>query len=338
MEAKEFLSFNKNNETEYFTKGAEIYDAVKSGKYTTPTQQEFSKLSEYEQATVIESIFANLHRVATREAWYIINMYKIHPKKAEDLISIIDEKMVEIFNLFNKSASTNYSISTFICIYKFEYIRSLMGEEHNMSEAQIKNFNAVHKAMAEILSENGIDTDSITARMVKERLDEKCPSHPLSEALVQSLMDWLEGALSIEEMFNVNDVRLNDPALTAKATEDEACISNLDVHTRVYFSRIFHRMNDKDWLVFLKDNGMLGDDIQEMEADEFIGTELYVTVFGKKTGKDAKKKMVKTVYNRSLKVDEIMKSIPYEVKLEYVNELKEYFEEQVERIFTEYFE
>ena len=48
--------------------------------------------------------------------------------------------------------------------------------------------------------------------------------------------------------------------------------------------------------------------------------------------------MVKTVYNRTIKVNEIMDEIPYEVKLEYLMEFKEYFEEQVERIFAEYFD
>ena len=61
-----------------------------------------------------------------------------------------------------------------------------------------------------------------------------------------------------------------------------------------------------------------------MEADEFSETELYITVFGKKTGKNAKEKMVKTVYNRTIKVNEIMEEIPYEVKLEYVKEFKIY--------------
>ena len=66
--------------------------------------------------------------------------------------------------------------------------------------------------------------------------------------------------------------------------------------------------------------------------------ELYASVFGKRTGKKAKVKMVKTVYNRTIKVNEIMDEIPYEVKLEYLMEFKEYFEEQVERIFAEYFD
>lgn len=67
MEANNFLSFEKNKEAEYFSKGAEIYDAVKTGVYKTKLQREFAKLSEYEQAAVIESIFANLHKVAVRE-------------------------------------------------------------------------------------------------------------------------------------------------------------------------------------------------------------------------------------------------------------------------------
>ena len=52
-------------------------------------------------------------------------------------------------------------------------------------------------------------------------------------------------------MFNVNDFRLKDPALASRATEEEADISNLDLQTRIYFSRLFHRMTDKDWLIFL---------------------------------------------------------------------------------------
>jgi len=151
-------------------------------------------------------------------------------------------------------------------------------------------------------------------------------------------MDWLRVFLSLEEMFNVNDFRLNDSALISRATKDEADISNLDFQTRIYFSRLFHRMTDKDWVIFLKNNGILGDNIQDMEAEEFSETELYASVFGKKTGKNAKEKMVKTVYNRTIKVNEIMEEIPYEVKLEYVKEFKEYFEEQVERIFAEYFD
>ena len=87
---------------------------------------------------------------------------------------------------------------------------------------------------------------------------------------------------------------------------------------------------------------MLGDDIyddiQDMEAEEFSEMELYASVFGKRTGKNAKEKMVKTVYNRTIKVNEIMDEIPYEVKLEYLMEFKEYFEEQVERTFAEYFD
>lgn len=75
-----------------------------------------------------------------------------------------------------------------------------------------------------------------------------------------------------------------------------------------------------------------------MEAEEFSEMELYASVFGKRTGKKAKEKMVKTVYNRTIKVNEIMDEIPYEVKLEYLMEFKEYFEEQVERIFAEYFD
>ena len=59
-------------------------------------------------------------------------------------------------------------------------------------------------------------------------------------------------------MFNVNDFRLKDPALASRATEEEADISNLDLQTRIYFSRLFHRMTDKDWLIFLKNNCMLG--------------------------------------------------------------------------------
>ena len=73
-----------------------------------------------------------------------------------------------------------------------------------------------------------------------------------------------------------------------------------------------------------------------MEAEEFSETELYASVFGKKTGKNTKEKMVKAVYNRTIKVNEIMEEIPYEVKLEYVKEFKEYFEEQVERILKDY--
>ena len=46
----------------------------------------------------------------------------------------------------------------------------------------------------------------------------------------------------------------------------------------------------------------------------------------------------KTVYNRTIKVNRIMDGIPYNVKKEYVKEFKEYFEEQVERIISEYFE
>ncbi|MCP6082643.1 hypothetical protein NL341_26975, partial [Klebsiella pneumoniae] len=59
---------------------------------------------------------------------------------------------------------------------------------------------------------------------------------------------------------------------------------------------------------------------------------------GKKTGANAKEKMTKTVYNRTIKVNKIMETIPYKVKIEYVKEFKEYFEEQVERIISEYFE
>ena len=108
------------------------------------------------------------------------------------------------------------------------------------------------------------DSESLQAfskNSVKEKLDVKCSKHPLSETLVQSLMDWLRGFLSLEEMFNVNDFRLNGPALISRATKDEADISNLDFQTRIYFSRLFHRMMDKDWVIFLKNNGMLGDDI-----------------------------------------------------------------------------
>ena len=53
---------------------------------------------------------------------------------------------------------------------------------------------------------------------------------------------------------------------------------------------------------------------------------------------NAKEKMTKTVYNRTIKVNRIMDGIPYNVKKEYVKEFKEYFEEQVERIISEYFE
>ena len=48
--------------------------------------------------------------------------------------------------------------------------------------------------------------------------------------------------------------------------------------------------------------------------------------------------MIKTIYNRTLKVNEIMDSIPPEKQLEYIWEFKEYFEEQAERILSEYFE
>lgn len=338
MLATEFLPFNKNKETEYFTKAAEIYDAVKTGVYTTPLQKEFGKLSEYDQAAVVESIFANLHKIATREAWYIIRYYKFDPKKVEDLVSIIDEKMVEIFNFYNKSANTTYTISTFICIYKFEYIRSLMGEERSLSEAKVKNLSAIHRTMRELMNENGIATEDITPKMVKERMDEKWPSHPLSVGLIESMMDWLKGALSFEEMFDINDIRLNDPSLVTAFTENEINVSNLDSRTRSYFGKLFEKMTDKDWLVFLKNNGMLGDDLQEMEAEQFSETEIYYTVFGKKTGANAKEKMTKTVYNRTIKVNKIMETIPYKVKIEYVKEFKEYFEEQVERIISEYFE
>lgn len=338
MLATDFLPFNKKKETEYFTKAAEIYDAVKTGVCRTQLQQDFAKLSEYEQAAVVESIFANLHKVATREAWYIIRCYKFDPKKAEDLISIIDEKMVEIFNLFNKSADTDYTISTFIGIYKFEYIRSLMGEERSLSEAKIKNLSAIHRTMGELMNENGIASEDITPKMVKERMDERWPSHPLSVGLIESMMDWLKGSLSIEEMFDINDVRLNDSSLVTGFTEDEINVSNLDSRTRSYFGKLFEKMKDKDWLVFLKNNGMLGDDLQDMEAEEFSETEIYYTVFGKKIGANAKEKMTKTVYNRTIKVNRIMDGIPYNVKKEYVKEFKEYFEEQVERIISEYFE
>ena len=64
----------------------------------------------------------------------------------------------------------------------------------------------------------------------------------------------------------------------------------------------------------------------------------YTDWTGKKIGKNAKEKMIKTVYNRTIKVNEIIEEIPYEVKLEYVKEFKEYFEEQVEHIIAEYFE
>ena len=69
-----------------------------------------------------------------------------------------------------------------------------------------------------------------------------------------------------------------------------------------------------------------------MKAEEFLETELYTLVFGEKTGKNAREKMIKTVYNRTIKVNEIMEEIPYEVKQEYVKKFKEYLEEQVERI------
>ncbi len=235
MLATDFLPFNKKKETEYFTKGAEIYDAVKTGVCRTQLQQDFAKLSEYEQAAVVESIFANLHKVATREAWYIINTYKFDSKKLEDLVSIIDEKMVEIFDLYNKSADTNYTISTYIGIYKFEYIRSLMGEEKSLTEARIKNLSAIHRTMSEIMNEDEIDSEDITAEMVKERMDEKWPSHPLSIGLIQSMMDWIKGSLSIEEMAKVNDIRLTDPILTTEFSENDINVSNLDARTREYF-------------------------------------------------------------------------------------------------------
>lgn len=55
---------------------------------------------------------------------------------------------------------------------------------------------------------------------------------------------------------------------------------------------------------------------------------------------DREREMIeaKTVYNRTIKVNRIMDGIPYNVKKEYVKEFKEYFEEQVERIISEYFE
>lgn len=181
-------------------------------------------------------------------------------------------------------------------------------------------------------------SEDITPKMVKERMDEKWPSHPLSVGLIESMMDWLKGSLSIEEMFDINDVRLNDSSLVTGFTEDEINVSNLDSRTRSYFGKLFEKMTDKDWLVFLKNNGMLGDDLQDMEAEEFSETEIYYTVFGKKIGANAKEKMTKTVYNRTIKVNRIMDGIPYNVKKEYVKEFKEYFEEQVERIISEYFE
>lgn len=212
-----------------------------------------------------------------------------------------------------------------------------MGEEKSLTEARIKNLSAIHRTMSEIMNEDEIDSEDITAEMVKERMDEKWPSHPLSIGLIQSMMDWIKGSLSIEEMAKVNDIRLTDPILTTEFTENDINVSNLDARTRDYFCRLFHRMTDKDWLVFLKNNGMLGDELQEMEAEKFLETTLYLTVFGKKTGKNAKEKMIKSVYNRTNKANEIMDGIPYEVKLEYVKEFKEYFEEQVERIISEYF-
>lgn len=188
------------------------------------------------------------------------------------------------------------------------------------------------------MNENGIASEDITPKMVKERMDERWPSHPLSVGLIESMMDWLKGSLSIEEMFDINDVRLNDSSLVTGFTEDEINVSNLDSRTRSYFGKLFEKMTDKDWLVFLKNNGMLGDDLQDMEAEEFSETEIYYTVFGKKIGANAKEKMTKTVYNRTIKVNRIMDGIPYNVKKEYVKEFKEYFEEQVERIISEYFE
>ena len=77
--------------------------------------------------------------------------------------------------------------------------------------------------------------------------------------------------------------------------------------------------------------------VSDEDAATYNG-EAYYTVFGKKIGANAKEKMTKTVYNRTIKVNRIMDGIPYNVKKEYVKEFKEYFEEQVERIISEYFE
>ena len=338
MVTNEFLAFNKNKETDYFTKGAEIYDAVKTGVYKTKLQQDFAKLSEYEQAAVIDSTFFHLHEVVKKETWYVINLYKLNKDKYEDLVSIIDEKMVETFDSYNNNTGTNYCISTFIRIYIFEYIRVLMSEEKDMTEAEVKNLSSVIKAMDVVCRDVGISREQITAKMVKEKINEKCPSHPISEEMVQGLMDRLEGKLSMDEMYNSNDPRLNNQALVTDSVEKTFSVSNLDKPTRAYFAELFRKMNDKDWLILLKSRGMFGDVLKEMEADRFIQTDLYAKVIGRKTGKDAEKKMIKTIYNRNLKVNEIMDSIPPEKQLEYIWEFKEYFEEQAERILSEYFE
>lgn len=331
MKAKELLVFNQDHETEYFTKAAEVFDAIQNGTCNSDIQREVLAMNEFNQKTVVDDIFKHLEKVIRNEGGYLIKKYCIPVNKTEDLISIINQVMVEKFPSYNKGTDVKYCISTFIRTYTQDYLRVLMKEEHEISEAHIHKQNMINKAIYEISVEENIREDKVTPQMVHDKLYDK---YPISVSLITDLMNRTT-SLSIDEMITNNSVRLEDDNMVGSVVEDQAIVVNLTPKVRKLFDELFKQMKDRDWLVFAKNIGYYGDETQKMLAEEFVDTALYKKVAGVKESQ-TKEQVIEGFYNRSKKVNKIMKAIPTEIKRDYIFELDQYIKEQAKRVVLGY--
>ena len=123
--------------------------------------------------------------------------------------------------------------------------------------------------------------------------------------------------------------------MVGSVVEDEAIVVNLTPKIRKLFDEMFKQMKDRDWLVLAKNSGYYGSETQKMWAEEFVETDLYKKVAGVKESQ-TKEQVVEGYYNRNKKISKVMKTIPSEIKRDYIFELDQYIKEQAKRVVTEY--
>lgn len=300
----------EKNETEdirsYLTRAARIYASTVDNRLPKEENIFQVECSETELQEFKNHLFEIILPIVRKVVECESKRLTISKSIQEILFSRVCELMVNDFGEFNaayEETGEMYSLECFIKSRIKGCIRASIAEEQGLTVNRSRQLYTITKIRSAIAFDNQMEEENVSVEMIYRRLEQeavKQKKSPISKKLLIELLDHLNGVAYISE--------LEEQGIQIAGKEEKQPFV-LEEETKQILDEVFSNMSGLDYYIFLKEYGLLGEEIRKQEMDQFVKTETFLRLMDNDNSIRSEQDLVKMVYNKNSKIKKILKSI-----------------------------
>ena len=290
----------------YLTRVARIYASIVDNRLLKEENVFQVECSETELQEFKNYVFEIILPIVRKVVECESKRLTISKSIQEIFFSRVCELMVNDFGEFNtayEETGEMYSLECFIKSRIKGCIRASIAEEQGLTVNRSRQLYTITKIRSAIAFDNQMEEENVSVEMIYRRLEQEAEEQkkrPISKKLLIELLDHLNGVAYISE--------LEEQGIQIAGKEEKQQFV-LGKETKQILDEVFSNMSGLDYYIFLKEYGLLGEEIRKQEMDQFVKTETFLRLMDNDNSIRSEQDLVKMVYNKNSKIKKILKSI-----------------------------